>query len=440
LLKRKALNMTQALEIARPTTGPAIGLSLSKPLDFDITSARFKADPAPTFAAMRAAGPVIPIKLPFVGKAWVTTTHEATLAMIKDNGLFVQEGRNAGKAGVAGFAWWLPKSIKALANNMLQKDEPDHRRLRHLVDKAFARRDVLAMRPDVEKVADEILDRFEGRAEIDLVADYARQLPLAVICDLLGLPEEDRAEFSAMAQQALTINNALSLILAGPAFGKMLDYGRRQIEACRKTPRPGLIGELVQAEEAGDKLDESELLSMIVLLLIAGFETTRHLIADSVIMLERHPAQKAWWLADPAGRTERAVEELARYASPVQSTKPRYVARDTEFFGAQLKRGEVILALLASANCDPAAFDRPDEMQLDRFPNPHLVFSSGVHFCLGMQLARVEAQAALARLYARYPDLSLAEPDRIDWIERLGLRGPKTLRLRLRATPERLAA
>ncbi len=420
------------------TTGS--DLSLGKPLDFDIVSARFKADPAQTFAAMRAAGPVIPVKLPFVGRVWVTTTHAAALAMVKDNALFVQEGRNAGKSGVAGFSWWLPKSIKALTNNMLQKDEPDHRRLRKLVDTAFARRDVLAMRPDVEKVADQILDRFEGRADVDLVDDYARQLPLAVICDLLGLPDADRAEFSALAQQALGINSALGLILAAGAFSKMLDYGRRQIEAARRNPQPGLIGELVLAEEEGDKLDEAELLSMIVLLLVAGFETTRHLIADAVICLERNPEQKAWLLADPAGRIERAVEELARYASPVQATKPRYVARDTEFGGVRMKRGEIIMAQLAAANCDPAAFEHPDELRLERFPNPHMVFSSGVHFCLGMQLARLEAQSALTRLYARFPDLSLATPDRIDWVERLGIRGPKTLRLRLRAGPERLAA
>ena len=389
---------------------------------------------------MRAAGPVIPIRLPFVGRAWVTTTHAATLAMVKDNGLFVQEGRHAGKSGVAGFSWWLPKSIKAMTNNMLQKDEPDHRRLRKLVDAAFARRDVLAMRPDVEKVADRLLDGFEGKAEIELVEDYARQLPLAVICDLLGLPEADRAEFSALAQQALTINSAIGLILAAGAFGKLLDYTRRQIEAARRDPRPGLIAELVRDEEEGDKLDEGELLAMIVLLLVAGFETTRHLIADGVICLERNPVQKAWLMADPAERIERAVEELARYASPVQSTKPRYVSRDVEFFGARLKRGEIIMALLASANCDPAAFDRPDELLLDRFPNPHLVFSSGVHFCLGMQLARLEAQSALARLYARFPELSLADFDRIDWVERLGIRGPKALRVRLQATPARLAA
>ena len=413
---------------------------LTKPLDFDIVSSRFKQDPSPTFAAMRQAGPVIPIRLPFVGRVWVTTTHEATLAMVKDNALFVQEGRHAGRSGVAGFSWWAPKPIRLLTNNMLQKDEPDHRRLRHLVDKAFARRDVLAMRGDVERIADTIIDGFEGRAVVDLVDEYARQLPLAVICDLLGLPEAERAEFSALAQKALTITNTIGLFLAVGAFNRILDYGRKQIEAARRTPRPGLIGELVRAEEAGERFDEPELLSMIVLLLIAGFETTRHLIADSVLVLEQHPDQKAWLLADPAARMERAVEELARYASPVQSTKPRYVSRDAEFFGEKLHRGDLVLALLASANSDPAAFDRPDDLRLDRFPNPHLVFSSGVHFCLGMQLARVEAQSALSRLYARCPELQLADPDRIQWIERLGVRGPKSLPLLLRPGSQRLAA
>jgi cytochrome P450 len=413
---------------------------LNRPLDFDIASAGFKADPFPTLAAMRAAGPVIPVRLPFVGRVWLATTHTACEALVKDNALFVQEGRNAGKAGVAGFAWWLPKPIKLMTNNMLQKDEPDHQRLRHLVDKAFARRDVLAMRGDIERIADGLIDGFEGRPTVDLVEDYARQLPLAVICDLLGLPDADRREFSALAAQALSINSAIGLVLAAGAFHKMLDYGRRQIAAARRAPRPGLIGELVAAEDAGDRLDEDELLAMIMLLLVAGFETTRHLIADSVLMLEQHPAQKAWLLADPAGRMERAVEELARYASPVQATKPRYVARDTDFFGVPLKRGEVIMALLAGANSDPAQFDRPDTLQLGRFPNPHLVFSSGVHFCLGMQLARVEVQSAVGRLYARCPDLRLAAPDKLEWIPRLGIRGPKALPVALRPAAARLAA
>jgi cytochrome P450 len=413
---------------------------LAHPLSFDIQAASFKVDPTPTFAAMRAAGAVVPIKVAFLGRVWVTTTHASTLAMVKDNELFVQEGRKVGKSGVAGFQWWMPKSLKAVANSMLQKDEPDHRRLRKLVDKAFARRDVLAMRGNIDRIADGILDTFEGRDSVDLAAEFSRRLPLEVISDLLGLPPQDRAEFAAMAKRALSLTNTVSLILAMGSFSKMIDYVKGQVEAARRHPRPGLIGELIRAEEEGDKLDESELLSMIVLLLVAGFETTTHLISDSVLTLEQHPEQKAWLLADPEARMERAVEELARFSTPVQSTKPRYVARDTEFFGQTLRRGEIIMALVAAANADPAEFEAPERLELDRFPNPHLVFSSGIHFCLGQQLARVETQAALTRLYARFPNLELAAPDRIDWIERLGIRGVKALPLRLNAASRRLAA
>ncbi|MCP4319425.1 MAG: cytochrome P450, partial [Hyphomicrobiales bacterium] len=185
---------------------------------------------------------------------------------------------------------------------------------------------------------------------------------------------------------------------------------------------------------------EDELVSMVFLLLVAGFETTTHLIADSVITLERNPEQKAVLLADPEKRMERAVEELARYNSPVQSTKPRYVSKDMVFFGQPLKRGDIIMAMIASANSDPGEFSDADQLQLDRFPNPHLVFSSGIHFCLGLQLARVETQSALARLYGRFPDLQIAAPEDLPWIERLGIRGVSALPVRLNRPVIRRAA
>ncbi len=414
--------------------------SLAHPLSFDISGPAFKADPHPTWAAMRAAGPVIPIRLPFVGRVWVTTTHAATLALVKDNARFVQEGRHAGKSGVAGMQWWMPRSLKAITNSMLQKDEPDHRRLRKLVDGAFARRDVQAMRGSIEALADGLLDGLAGRETVDLALEYSRRLPLAVIADLLGLPPQDRDEFAEVARRALSITTTLSMVMAMGSMTRMIDYIREQVEAARRNPRPGLIAELIRAEDDGDSLDESELLSMVALLLIAGFETTTHLISDSVLALEQHPDQKAWLLADPAARIERAVEELARFSSPVMSTKPRYVAHDTEFFGQALPRGELIMALVGAANADPCEFDAPERLELDRFPNPHLVFSSGIHFCLGQQLARVETQVALERLYARYPNLALADPDHVEWLGRLGIRGPKTLPLRLNAPARRLAA
>ncbi len=358
--------------------------------------------------------------------------------MVKDHETFVQEGRHAGKSGVAGLQWWMPRTLKILTSNMLLKDEPDHRRLRKLVDAAFKRRDVLAMRAMIERRADRLLDGFDGEA--DLLAGYARQLPLSVICDLLGLPEEDRGQFSHWTRSSTSVTGLWGLLRAVGPLRRMLAYVRGQIEDCRRRPRAGLISDLVQAEDDGDRLNEEELVSMIFLLLVAGFETTTHLIANSIIALEANPRQKAHLLEDLPGRIERAVEELARHTSPVQSTKPRFVARDTVFCGQPLKRGDIIMALIAAANADPAQFDAPDALRLDRFPNPHLVFSSGIHFCLGLQLARVEAQSALARLYGRYPDLEILDPDGLPWIERIGIRGVSALPVRLNRPAIRLAA
>jgi cytochrome P450 len=407
--------------------------SFDRPVKVDLTSKASKRDPFPGLAAMRAAGPVIPIRMAMLGKAWLTTTHASATAMVKDNETFVQEGRHAGKTsiGAAGMPWWMPKNIRLLANNMLQKDEPDHRRLRKLVDRAFARRDILAMRGRVEAIADRLLDGFEARGEVDLANDYARQLPLEVICDLLGLPDADRPGFANWTRRAFDIKGTLDLLRMVGVMERLTSYLRVQIEACRHEPRTGLIAELVRDEEDGDKLSESELLSMVLLLLVAGFETTTHLIGDCIVALEQHPDQKAFLLADPTNRMERAVEELARFNTPVQMTKPRFVARDTEFFGTQLRRGELIIADLASANSDPEVFHQPQMLRLERFPNPHLVFSSGIHHCLGMQLARVETQSAVARLYARFPGLRIPPPDAIQWSARLGFRGVATLPTRL---------
>ncbi len=261
-----------------------------------------------------------------------------------------------------------------------------------------------------------------------------------MICELLGLPDQDRQIFSMWTKTAVSLRGTFGLFRMMRSMNKVIGYVRGQIEECRRSPREGLISELIRAEADGDKLDENELVSMVVLLLVAGFETTTHLISDSVVALEQNPAQKAYLFADPANRMERAVEELARYTSPVQGTKPRYVAHDREFFGQQLKRGEFIMGLVAAANADPAEFDQPERLKLDRFPNPHLVFSSGIHFCLGMQLARVEAQSAISRLYGRYPNLALAAPDNLQWMDRAGLRGLTSLPLRLNAEPVRRAA
>lgn len=414
-------------------------LALSDPLRIDLAGAAFKQDPLPTFARMREAGHVVPVRIAFVGRTWMTVTHAATEAMVKTHDLFVQESRHAGKSGIAGWQWWMPQSLRLLTNNMLLKDEPDHRRLRKLVDQSFQRRGILEMRPRIEALANSILDRWSGRDEVDLTNEFARRLPLDVICELLGFPDTDRQAFANWANSMVSLTSAFGIVRMIGSLNKIVGYVREQVEECRRNPRPGLISELIRAEQDGDKLDESELLSMVFLLLVAGFETTTHLISASVIALDQNPAQKAFLLSDPSLHMERGVEELARFMSPVQMTKPRFVSRDCDFLGQKLQRGELIMGLLAAANADPAVFERPEDLRLDRFPNPHLVFSSGIHFCLGMQLARVETQSALKTLYARYPDLRVSAPQDLDWIERIGMRGVKSLPVRLNSAAQKAA-
>jgi cytochrome P450 PksS len=200
------------------------------------------------------------------------------------------------------------------------------------------------------------------------------------------------------------------ILRALPAMFRLVKYFRRHFEQCREQPRPGLMAALVQAEQDGDKLSEDELLAMAYLLLIAGFETTVYLLSGGTLALLQAPEQKERLLNDwsllPA-----SVEELLRFVSPVHMAQPRFVSRDLEFHGQALRRGERIVALLGAANADPARFPDPATLDLARSPNPHVSFGSGIHFCLGAQLARVEAQVGFERLFTRYPRLALAVAD-----------------------------
>jgi len=413
--------------------------SLKNPLPFKLTGQKFCRNPWSTFAAMREAGEVVPVKLPIIGRIWATTTYAATESVLKNNALFVLEGKNAGKSGVAGMQWWMPKSIRLLATNMLAKDEPDHRRLRKLVDQAFTRHNIQSMRSDIEARADRLLEEFGAQDQVDLVSLYARKLPMEVICDLLGLPEEDRLVFSKWGESSASVNSIWGFIRFLPSLRKLTRYLQGQIEEVRESPREGIIGRLVQAEEDGDRLTAEELVSMIFLLLVAGFETTTNLVSGAVFDLETHPEQKAWLLENPEERMERSVEELSRHVSSIQGTKPRFVAENTEFFGQKLAQGDIVMAFPAAANIDPAVFDEPEKLKLDRFPNPHLVFSTGVHFCLGQQLARVETQSALKCLYRRYPNLELVSQEP-DYANRLGHRALKTLMVRPNGARQKVAA
>ncbi len=284
------------------------------------------------------------------------------------------------------------------------------------------------MEPRIRAIADGLADRlFAKERPADLVQRYARILPLAVISELLGLPLADRPKFIAWANAMSSLTNVLSFFRLLFAFRRMRGYLEQQLQIARVQGGEGLIAELIQVEREGGQITPDEMVSMVFLLLAAGSETTTHLISGSVYELLRNSELRDW-LEQDWSRVGLAVEEFLRFVSPVQFSKPRYVRRDVEVEGVRLKKGDRVMVMLAAANMDPAMHDRPESLDLERKPNRHISFGTGIHFCLGHQLARIEAACALEALFARWPKLRLAvEPSQIRWRRRPGLRAIEKL-------------
>lgn len=392
------------------------------PLNF--TSQDYLRDPADQLARLRAAGPVVKVRFPIIGKTWITTTNELATRVLKDSESFTM--RRHGR--VAGLRWWMPGWIRTLAVSMLTMDEPDHTRLRSIVDEAFRRRAIIDMEPRIFAMAEELaVDLFSDGIPADLVERYARRLPLSVICELLGLPHADRRRFIAWANSLTRITGPLSFMRMLAGIGPMKRYLESQLEAARETGGDGLIAELVRVEKEGGRISAQEMVAMVFLLLGAGSETTTHLISGSVYELTKAPHLRDW-LEEDWSRASLAIEEFLRFVSPVQFTKPRFVRKDIELSGVPLKAGDKIMAMLAAANMDPAANPHPERLDLERRPNRHLSFGTGIHFCLGHQLARIEGNCALEALFKRWPRLELAvSVDSIRWWQRPGLRAIEKL-------------
>jgi cytochrome P450 len=392
---------------------------------FDLSSQAYFRNPAAEIAKLRAAGAVIEVRFPIVGTVWTTTTQELADRVLKDDATFTLR-RDDGS--VAGFRWWMPGILRALANNMLAADEPDHRRLRDVVDEAFRRRAVLDLEPRILALAEELADGlFADEKPADLVARYARVLPLSVICELLGLPAADRPKFTAWASGFTRFTGPLGFFAAIPRVFALKRYLERRLDAVRRSGGEGLIAELVRIERDGGRIDRDEMVSTLFLLLFAGHETTTHLISGAAFELLQNPGLRDW-LAEDWSRLGLAVEEFLRFVSPVQFTKPRHVRRDVELGGVRLRKGDRIMPMLAAANLDPQANADPERLDLARRPNRHIAFGTGIHFCLGHQLARIEAACALKALFRRWPTLALAaEAREIRWRERPGMRAIERL-------------
>ena len=406
---------------------------------FDFFSQDAKRNPFPLLTALRQAGPVVDVNFPIVGHIHLATTWASVTDFLKGADRFAADGRNAGKSSSLGF-WWAPKMMQILAQNMLILDDPDHRRLRKLVDAPFRRDRIEALRPMVARIADELLDRMESSGNFDLASAFSRELPLRVIAEMLGLDAELREKTTRWMGDFTNIKGVVSAARTFPMIGRLMTELRAEFAARRIDPREGLISELVAAEADGEKLTEDELLAMVMLLFLAGHETTTHLISISVLDLLQHPDQLAMLRADPT-LMPNAVEELHRHTSPVQATKPRMAREDMEFHGVRLKKGDRVMGLLASANADPSHFADPETLDLRRAGVRHAGYGGGMHLCLGMHLARIETEVALERILARWPSFSLgAAFEDLRWLGRPGMRGPVALPLKINGAIRRRAA
>ncbi|MGH6771143.1 MAG: cytochrome P450 [Xanthobacteraceae bacterium] len=396
---------------------------MTSPIDF--ADQDYLRNPAAKIAGLRLSGLVVEVRFPIIGNAWVTTTEEATSRVLKDGQAFTLRKNGA----TSGTRWWTPRMFRALASNLLTTDEPDHTRLRSIVDEAFRRRAILDMEPRILALADELAAAlFAEGSPADLVDRYARTLPLAVICELLGLPAPDRPKFMAWTGKISGVGSNLGFMWRMyRGIGAIKRYLEAHLATARVTGGEGLIAELIRAEKEGAPISRDEMVAMVFLLLFAGNETVTHLISGSVYELLRKPGLRDW-LAEDWNRADLAVEEFLRFVSPVQLAKPRFVRRDLDLCGVRLKQGDMVMALLAAANFDPAANPGPDRLDLERRPNRHLAFGTGIHFCLGHQLARIEGQCALKALFRRWPRLSMAiDPSQIQWRAQPNLRAIEKL-------------
>ncbi|MDO9299134.1 cytochrome P450 [Bradyrhizobium sp.] len=322
--------------------------------------------------------------------------------------------------------------FRSFSLTMLQQDPPDHTRLRGLVAKAFTARRVEDMRPRVQQIVDETLDRLIPQGKMELIEDFAFRLPVTIICDMLGIPEEHRELFYTGSRNSGRILEPVPLspeeIKQGNATNAMTEmYFQQLFELRRKNPGDDLTTQLVQAEEDGSKLSNEELTANIVLLFGAGHETTVNLIGNGLLALHRHPDQLALLKANPALITN-AIEEFLRYDSSVQMTGRVALEDIDDLGGKKIPKGESVLCLLGSANHDPAVYpDRPDSLDITR-PNVRpLSFGGGIHHCLGAQLARLEAEVAIATLLRRLPELKLDDAENPEWRPSFVLRGLKQL-------------
>jgi cytochrome P450 len=380
----------------------------------------YYSDPYSVHARLRASRPVTPVVLPGGMPAWLITGYAEARAALADPRLrknMPDWQREPGTiSGVLGL-------------HMLDSDPPDHGRLRRLVNKAFTARRVDGLRPRITAITAALLDDLAGRREVDLLAAFAFPLPLTVICELLGVPVADQDDFRAWTATAVADTSPAELARAHAEA--MTSYLVELIAAKRREPADDLLSALITARDDADGLAESELVSMIFLLLVAGHETTVNLIASGTLALLLNPRELDRLRADMSA-IGGAVEELLRYVAPVSNATFRCAAEPVDLGGVRIGRGDPVFVALSGANRDPARFGDPERLDLGRENPGHLAFGHGIHFCVGAPLARLEAEIAFTGLLGRFARLELAvPPESLRWRPSTLIHGLESLPVRL---------
>jgi len=397
---------------------------------------RARYNPYPAYAALRRIDPVHSSSF----GVWVLSRHADVSACLRNPALSVNEGNIDTEfllgrpltRLVFGKAMQRPSwsSTQLMERLMLFKDPPDHTRLRSLVSKAFTPRAVAMVEPRARCILDELLDRLEPKRSVELMSELAYPLPARVICEMLGVPPDDVpfivGQAPVLARRLDPMITDEVVLACDRAATEVMGYIEGLITARRRQPGPDLLSALMAAEEGGGKLSHDELVATVILLLIAGHETTANLIGNGLLALLRHPDAFSQFRHN-TDLDRSAVEELLRYDGPIQVTQ-RTTVEPLTVGGATIPAGRMVIMCIGAANRDPEVFARPGTLDLRRSPNPHVAFSGGAHFCLGAPLARMEARLALRALVDRLPGLRLA--DRPQWRPGFTIRGMSALNLR----------
>jgi len=377
-------------------------LNLDKPLD--LGSSAFLHNKFEILDQIREQRPVHQVKIS-VMRMFAVARYEDCANLLKDP-RFVRNRSSA--TGGSRFPIPVPRSLRPVIESMIQEDDPNHRRLRDLVRQAFRPQAIQQLEANIDSYSLELLDTLQHKPVFDLQSEYALKIPVRMIADMMGVSRAAMPEFqkmfSVLSEGFGGLRLFRTLFFDMP---KVVAFTRTLIDDKRHNPGDDILTGLLQAEDNGDRLTENELLAMVFLLIIAGYETTVHLITNGVLTLIQHPEQRSQLQNDPT-LINSAVEEILRHRGPIQGTKPVYALEDVTLHGVTIPKGKPIMPLLGAANHDPRVFEQPLEFNITRTPNHHLGFGHGIHFCLGAHLARAEARLGINNLLKHIPKLRLA--------------------------------